>query len=335
VTSPNLDHPVPVVAAKVSYVKNGNGFQNIQIYLPNARFTHDVIGKPVSSLFATPAEPGFPSPHVQVHIHGGAWRDPNLTATSIEAAVAHTFSGAWSSQDRRITAIVSINYTLSPFPNHPELPYHNNPERDAAIDLSRSAAHPQHIYDVLQAFVLLRSLGLQDGSYVLSGHSAGACLVAQTMLAPPSYWNFEERNAPPRPAAILCMNGLYDLPDLVDALGATHQHLQEVYADLITIAFGSDRGAWASASPTRLSSKVIATSLQEGGPTLVVLDQSPDDQLVPINQTDKFEALMRSVHGLKVVRANRCVGKHAAPWEEGYIISDGVQDVLKILDKDD
>ena len=80
---------------------------------------------------------------------------------------------------------------------------------------------------------------------------------------------------------------LYDLPGLVDDARSSHSHLGPVYADLLGIAFGADGDSWAAASPARFEPADIA-ALVSNGPKLVVLDQSVDDQLVPINQTEKM-----------------------------------------------
>lgn len=96
VTSPQLAHPVPVIAARdVPYLPNANRLQNLSIYLPWTPENSDLIGTPVTSLPGS----GAPSlaPRCHVHIHGGAWRDPRLTSASVEPAVAHAFFGGASS----------------------------------------------------------------------------------------------------------------------------------------------------------------------------------------------------------------------------------------------
>ena len=129
------------------------------------------------------------------------------------------------------------------------------------------------------------------------------------------------------------MNGLYDLPTLVHGLGETHAHLKAVYADLQAIAFGPDESRWPAASPMRVDPKELENWIKDGrAPPLVVVDQSSKDQLVPMNQMEKMKLQLDKVHDLRIVKGNRCVGVHAAPWEEGYIIWDSVKDVLKLLE---
>lgn len=61
---------------------------------------------------------------------------------------------------------------------------------------------------------------------------------------------------------------------------------------------------------------------------LIVLEQSPEDQLVPMNQATGFLRRLQNVEGLRVVRNYRCTGRHAAPWEEGDMLWSTVQNVL-------
>ncbi|MCJ1328845.1 hypothetical protein MMC10_005522 [Thelotrema lepadinum] len=329
VKSPNIPYPISVIAAKdIPYIPNGNRLQSLSIYLLKTPTTTNLINHAVTSL--PPPDPNSSVPNWHVHIHGGAWRDPNLTSASIEAAVAHAFSE--SNPSHPITAIASINYTLSPYPTHPSLPYDSIKNNHS--DPSREAIHPAHVHDVLDGFALLRSLGLTDGSYILSGHSCGACLAFQSALQPSSYWEVgRDVPDPPRPAALLGLNGLYDLKDLVEGLGISHEHLKDVYDEFLSISFGKDRGKWPLASPARFDAKDVEERVRTGkAPDLVVLDQSTEDQLVPINQTERLESQLGHVSGLRAVRGNRCTGSHAAPWEEGIIIWESVKDILGLLE---
>lgn len=325
VVSPHIDKPVTVIAAKnIPYIPHANRLQNLSIYIPATPETSELIGTVIKSIPSSHPQSRLPQWHV--HIHGGAWRDPYLSSASIEADVAHAFS----TPDTPISAIASINYTLSPFPTHPKLPY--DPSKGDHSDPAREAVHPMHVNDVLHAFALLRSFGLTDDSYILTGHSCGSCLAFQSTLQPPSHWGFDSLSAPPRPAAQCGFNGLYDLPDLVHNLGTSHANLKDVYENLQSIAFGPDQSKWPAASPARVDSEGLAERAKEGNaPKLVLLDQSSEDQLVPMNQTDKLEKRLREVHGMKVVRGKRCTGRHAAPWEEGIMIWESILDVLKML----
>jgi kynurenine formamidase len=211
------------------------------------------------------------------------------------------------------------NYTISEFPSHPTFPY--NSVKDHHSDPAREAVHPQHVSDVLHALLLLRSFGLTERTYILSGHSCGACLAFQSILQPSSCYGLKDVVDAPCPAAILGLNGLYDLPALVDGLGSSHEHLRGDYETLLSNAFGMDKNKWAVASPARFNPTVVSKRVREGkAPQLILLDQSMDDQLVPFNQLEMFEADLRKSEGLSVIRGDRCSGKHAVPWEQGVMV---------------
>lgn len=329
VKSPHMNEPVAVVVAKdIPYKPHANRMQNLSLYLPKTPESTRLVGTEVTSLPISADDRTSSVPCWHVHVHGGAWRDPQLTSSSIEAAAAHAFAAV--DTPHPIVGIASINYTLSPFPTHPTLPY--DPIKDKHTDPAREATHPMHIHDVLSGFALLRSLGLADDIYILSGHSCGACLAFQSVLFSPQHWGFNDLADPPRPAALLGMNGLYDLPDLVHNLGESHANLEDVYSMLLNIAFGTDEGQWLAASPARVEPRELSSRIKNGhGPKLVVLDQSTEDQLVPVNQTERTEKQLSQVSSVRVVRNYRCTGAHAAPWEQGYMIWENIKDILGLL----
>jgi hypothetical protein len=91
VTSSHLAHPVSVVAAKdIPHSPNANRLQNLSVYLPKTSETSKLIGTPAASLPNRDSQSILPRYHL--HIHGGAWRNPQLTSKSIEPAVAHAFA---------------------------------------------------------------------------------------------------------------------------------------------------------------------------------------------------------------------------------------------------
>ncbi|MGW3865283.1 hypothetical protein ACWEDZ_27915 [Streptomyces sp. NPDC005047] len=343
VASPHLDRRIPVIAAKdIPYIPNANRLQNLSIYLPQTPQTAALIGTPVTSLPGTDSTARHP--RYLVHIHGGAWRDPRLTSASIEPTVAHAFSGGVLPGEGPIpvTAIASLNYTVSQI-NYPVPPVMANPPvpydaiMDNHTDLAREAVHPQHVSDVLHGLTLLGSLGLADGSYILSGHSCGACLALQSVLQPPRHYGLGHLPEPPRPAALLGLNGLYDLPALAaaDGLGASHAHLRDDYEKLLSRAFGADKDAWPDASPASFDPASIAGRIREGkAPQLVVLDQSTEDRLVPMNQQERLTATLAKAAGLRLAQGQRLTGNHAAPWEEGVMIYQSLLDALQLLRED-
>ena len=326
-TTPTLPAPVAVLVARdVPYLPHGHRLQTFNLYLPYTPENAALVGKSVRALPDAPANVALP--RFLVHVHGGAWRDPQLNAASIEPTVAHAFStpgGAGS-----IVAIASLNYTLTQFPTHPSLPY--DASKNAHADPAREAVHPQHVRDVLQGLDLLRALGLRDNSYVLSGHSCGACLAFQAVLQAPRHYGLVNVSDAPCPAALLGVNGLYDLPALVDDLGVSHEHLREEYRMMLSNAFGPDRSTWPAASPAYFEPATVSERVSQGyAPRLVVVEQSADDQLVPMNQLEKLQANLTKVSGLQVSQGHRATGKHAEPWQRGDMLWNSVQDVLTHL----
>lgn len=330
VVSPLHDRPVMVIAAHdIPYVDNANRFQCVSLYLRRTADTVRLVDTVAGALPTSGTQPGLPSYYV--HIHGGAWRDPYLTSRSIEPTVALAF-GEDHDPSTPVHAIASIDYTISQFPTHPTFPY--DAIKDNHTDRAREAIHPQHVSDALRALDLLRSFGLADDNYILSGHSCGACLAFQALLRPPSHYGLGYLPDPPRPAALLGLNGLYDLPRLVteEGLGDSHRHLRDDYDTFLSNAFGAGHDTWPAAAPARADPLDIAERVAEGRtPDLVVLDQSTEDQLVPMDQRGSMRTTLSRVAGLRVVDGRRCTGQHAAPWQRGDMVWQSVQDVYDLL----
>lgn len=326
IASPTLAHSIKCVAAlDIPYKANAHRFQTLNIYVPATDENIKLVGDPVHSIPL--ASPISQIPRIMVYIHGGAWRAYNLTSRSIEPTAAHAFSH----KNSAVQAIVAINYTLSPSAANSVVEIGYDPIRDGHSDPSREALHPMHIADVLHAFGFLRALGLLDDSYILCGHSCGACICFQALLQHPSYWGLDQPS-PPRPAAVVTFNGLYDLTQLVHGLGPKHQHLRDDYYMLISKAFGSDEVAWESFSPARFDVEHVALHVKRGkAPKLVLLDASKDDQLAPTNGTERMMIQLSLVEGIKVVRGTRSQGPHAEIWEHGQNFWKAVQDILDVL----
>jgi hypothetical protein len=79
-----------------------------------------------------------------------------------------------------------------------------------------------------------------------------------------------------------------------------------------------DLSRWPAASPAHFDPAEISARVREGrAPRLVVLDQSSEDQLVPMNQKERFGARLSEVSGLRVVEGHRCTGRHPPDTREG------------------
>jgi kynurenine formamidase len=118
----------------------------------------------------------------------------------------------------------------------------------------------------------------------------------------------------------------------LNGLGPSHEHLRDDYEIFLSSAFGADQSKWPAASPARFDPAEIAERGREGKtPRLVVLDQSAEDQLVPMNQRERLEANLSKVSGLRVVAGHRCTGEHDAPWEQGIMIWESLRDIFALL----
>jgi kynurenine formamidase len=311
VQSPTLPTPTDVVSVRdVAFITNAHRFQTLNMYLPLTADSRTLVGTPATEIPAGRSVPTW------VHLHGGAWRDPNLTATSIEPAVAHAFRNHQHPSAPR--AIVTLNYSLSRFPDHPTAPY--DPIRDNHTDIAREAIHPQQISDVLHGFTLLTKLGLTDDSFVLSGHSAGAFLAFATYVRAPSAYGLDYLAEAPLPASIIGLNGLYSLATLViqNGLGALHKHLRDDYEIFLSNAFGADQRRWNDVAPAAITSELLRERVTSGRfPRSVVLEQSADDQLVPVTQRDTLVSALRGDSRIDVTIGDHLHGSHALPWEHG------------------
>jgi kynurenine formamidase len=106
---------------------------------------------------------------------------------------------------------------------------------------------------VLAGLARLRTLGLEDNSYILSGHSCGACLALEAILQSPSHYGLTDVADASVPAALLGVNGLYHLPALVEKLGPSHEHLRAAYLAMLTNAFGPERSTMSPMPAPRAS----------------------------------------------------------------------------------
>ncbi|EME50085.1 hypothetical protein DOTSEDRAFT_118377 [Dothistroma septosporum NZE10] len=250
-----------------------------------------------------------------VYIHGGAWFDPDQTASTFDKAQDILLN---SSIADHVAGYASLNYRLSPAPAHP-----TNPSNPA--DPARNAQHPDHINDVLSAILHLQETYRFDDRYLLVGHSCGACLAFQVAMK--RYWGSQyestdalEMNVVP-PLAVLGIEGLYDLPALVKYHNDLKQHL---YHNFTESAFGPNETAWAAASPT---SGQYSTTWQDG--KLAVVAHSHQDELVEWEQPEVMMKAL-SLQGFKDSGNRRSkwlelTGKHDQVWSEGNEVARAIE----------
>lgn len=209
-----------------------------------------------------------------VFIHGGAWRDPTIDASSFVSTCKHLISSPlYDNILQDIAGFVSLNYRLSTHPDYPQ-----NALTVDSIAL-RTAKHPDHIADILAGISTLQSkFGFSD-QYVLVGHSCGATMALQCVMDLPE--TEAGRSAWTAPRAILGIDGIYDIP----ALLATHEN-QAVYRDCIKGAFGPDEKLWTHVSPARGHWLSAASAWGKAGRNLLVLAHSEQDDLVDYKQSE-------------------------------------------------
>lgn len=258
-----------------------------------------------------------------VFIHGGAWLDPEITASSFHRTQDVLLHSQLISN---IAGFASLNYRLSPNPAHDRDP--SDPS-----DPARNAKHPDHINDVLSAILYLQEKYRFEDRYLLVGHSCGATLSFQVAMK--RYWGAQyestfalELNVVP-PTAILGVEGLYDLPALVK-----YHAGESEYRGFVKNACGSDEGVWKAVSPT---SGRYDQSWIDG--KLVVLAHSREDELVEWEQVDLMvEALNGQGWSEKKegrrVRVLEIGGKHDQVWEEGVELARAIESTVEeVMDR--
>jgi len=236
-----------------------------------------------------------------IFIHGGAWRDPAVTAAAFDRAAAALLlrnqDSTSTSKGSRIAGLASLNYRLSPYPGRP------------SDDPAYKAQHPDHIGDVLSGLAFLQRLGAATGDYVLAGHSCGATLAFQAVMDP-ARWGLGI--AVRKPALVVGLNGLYDLAGFVKRPPGGYEGLRDAYEEFTRGAFGGDEEVWKAVCPATAEGWV---GEWKGSSRGVVLVQSGEDTLVPREQLEGMKACLES-GGVKV-REMEAGGGHDEMWERG------------------
>ncbi|KAF1821223.1 alpha/beta-hydrolase [Dissoconium aciculare CBS 342.82] len=245
-----------------------------------------------------------------IYIHGGAWCDPDQDATTFNPAQEVLLQ---SQNIEQIAGFASINYRLAP--HSIKIPDPDDP--------SRHAVHPDHIQDVLAALAHVQQTYLFGERYILVGHSCGATLAFQ--VAMDRQWRATNlSNKIVSPLAILAIEGIYDLPALVE-----HNREIPYYRTFVTSAFRSDEAVWRSVSPT-------SADLNASWPTgkLVVIAHSRDDELVEWQQADLILQSLQGQNfhdsGARKARVLELSGTHDL-WRGGVEVARAVEFTLKEL----
>ncbi|KAE9984828.1 hypothetical protein EG328_008230 [Venturia inaequalis] len=297
------------IRSTIPYKANANRLQTVDIWLPPISGTRNL------------SEPWV------IYIHGGAWRDPRVSSHSFSATVSHLVDGH-DAATSNFTCIASINYSLSPHPNHPTNP---SPPKDLGkeiVDKSRVATHPDHIFDVLTALAFLQEKYHFGSNYVLVGHSCGATLALQVAMDHKRWIDDAWGLKVAKPKSIIGLNGLYDMPKLITSPGTNHENLVPVYTAFMKLAFGANEKVWYDICPSSVDN--WAEEWEEGRE--IILAQSLEDELVPYFQTkDMLKRLNASKNGSLVVREVPAAGDHNFLWEDGKTLAQIILEAVKAL----
>lgn len=299
----------------VPYKAEANVLQNFEIWVPT---TSEELPSP-SSL---PQRKGV----WVIYIHGGAWRDPLVDSTSFKSPVEHLLQ-SHPDTINNIAGIASLNYSLSAHPHHPS---HPSPPKDLKepIDPSRQAKHPEHTVDVLTGLAYLQEKAGFGSNYILLGHSCGATLAFQVAMSHINWGADATGMKVKKPKAIVGLNGLYNLTELISSPGDKHAPLKPVYDAFTRLAFGDDEQVWREASPIVVGD--WATEWSEG--VKVVLVQSKEDNLVPYKQTaDMLKKLKQSNPDGLSIEELEAGGDHNALWQSGGRLAEIISLVVKGL----
>lgn len=239
------------------------------------------------------------------YIHGGAWRDPEIDAMTFEPAFEIL---SVLRLQNSISGFASINYRLSPYPNHPTNPSSPN-------DPSRNAKHPDHHLDVSRALTFLeKKYGISNG-FLLIGHSAGATLAFQI------HEQCEGLEVP-KALGVLGIEGIYDIPDLVK----TYEEIP-AYRQFIENAFGPDEMDWKSASPA--SSKEPAVWKKAKA---IIIAHSDEDELLSRRQADlMLKPLQETAKYRDKTYYFPAAGHHDEIWRNGHELARLIEAALALF----
>jgi kynurenine formamidase len=169
------------------------------------------------------------------------------------------------------------------------------------------------------AFLQARVFADPRDPYVLVGHSAGATLAFQTVMA-------AARRRPPvaQPRAVVGLEGVYDLRGLNARRGGA-------YSELFGVPFGPDESKWDAASPARHDG--FAETWDVPGKVGAV-GHAPADELVDMAELEVMVGTLRAA-GLRTVEVRDLEGGHDEVVEDGREVVRVLGRVLAALDEVD
>ncbi|KAF4415039.1 hypothetical protein FACUT_13743 [Fusarium acutatum] len=247
-----------------------------------------------------------------IFIHGGAWGDPDITATNFAAkAVVDLFNSAVA---EAIQGGASINYRLSPRRLSQPMP-----SRGPVGD-KQQAMHPDHLNDVISGIQYLQRKFPFGDRYILTGYSCGATLAYQTLIRQ-SMYKPETHIAP---QAIIGVAGLYDLPLLRDI-----DPMPPMCQQLLLAAFSTDETLWRDVSPATYSD---FERLWSSG-KLAVMTYCEDDEYVSWAQLDTMHYALKLWGEKKgrLIKTLNLKGGHDEVWRAGSGLASSVEKSINYI----
>ncbi|PGG97901.1 hypothetical protein GX51_07075 [Blastomyces parvus] len=295
------------------------------------RYGQESILQDISVYYPRPLSQANPSSSVWIiYIHGGAWRDPEITSTSFEPTLEALVSNYDPQILDGVAAFASIDYRLTAHPKFPQDPSTTEPTH------LRRATHPDHLNDVQNAIVYLQDKFQFGERYILVGHSCGATLAFQAVMgsvlsAGTTGSGSTGPNIKP-PITIVGVEGIYDLRALRDTFKDF-----PIYQEFIEAPFGSDENVWDGVSPA----KVEGPEGIEGGwvnGRLAVLAHSAADELVDMGQLRTMAKMlelwrMGSSQGRtrNVLLLDDLKGGHDEIWSKGDALAQVIVNAISEL----
>lgn len=230
---------------------------------------------PISSPLATGTHTPQPKYWI-LYLHGGYFRDPNVSASSFHPALAQLINPHSPSPHIReiqphIAGYASINYRLAPHKLHPQ-------RDDVPRYERREAQWPEMQDDVSSAIAWLQGRYGFGERYLLVGHSVGATMGVLTCLRPPQQDRTQQQIPIPKPLAVLGICGIYDFP-------ALHRHWGAEY-EALTRNAGIKESMYQDVSPAHYSVKEFENRWARGRKRWLILAQSRGDDRVEWAQVE-------------------------------------------------
>ncbi|KAK6366310.1 Kynurenine formamidase [Exophiala oligosperma] len=296
-------------------------------------------------------------------IHGGYFRDTNVTSTSFLPALSKIMTPTSTStstpkRSRSIRGYASINYRLSPHPNEPQ-----DPDVVSRYEM-RDAKWPDHMNDVSAAISHLQTKYGFGDRYLLVGHSVGATMALLATLSPFSPGTGSTASgpnpSPPPPTVVLGVSGIYDFPALHSKFpgyvaltrnAGISSAEDDERASPARYDLGRYRKEWASKVPGRKVGVVLAHSKDDGlvdwgqveimNRVLTHADTDTDDNTDTTTVSDDKDEVDNGRQGTTKrveVKLLEIHGQHSQIWRDGAelvrAIHEGVEMMKRLTDEE-